>query len=209
MLWAASGAIFAGLIWLSGVLAAPAAKPEPTAHRLSGRGLIPLLKAHSSKHHFSKSTHAHPSCSVQVHNALGRLGFLGLFWAHDLISNDYQFHVSLRVEGKELLAHASTQQLFVPWIQRVAMCTFLHLPTWHVHYPSSPWERGEKLLCKITGVKTLEIQTTRTARKCSIEVSLKPRGAHSHFFLLLFLISSLLDGFMLQSILMEKDYMLN
>lgn len=130
--YAVSWAISACFIWLSGVLAASAAEPEPTAHCLSGRGLIPLLKAHSSKHHFSKATHAHPACPVQPRFPIlmCSLGFLHeggeLLRAPDLISNNYQCHVSLSVEGKELFAHARTQQLFVPRILQRGRATLVH-----------------------------------------------------------------------------------
>lgn len=98
------------------VLAAPGAEPEPTAHCLNGRGLIPLLKAHSSKHHFSKATHAHAALSSQSghHPQILCVGYVkpgvGPWWekllqAPDLISNNYLYHVSLTAEGKGVFAH--------------------------------------------------------------------------------------------------------
>lgn len=41
------------------------AERESTAHSLSGRGLIPGLTSHSSKHCLSKATHANAECPLQ------------------------------------------------------------------------------------------------------------------------------------------------
>lgn len=66
MFWSASGAI-SSLPYLAKWncrLVLPAER-ESTAHCFSGRGLIPGLASHSSKHCLSKATHANAACPLR------------------------------------------------------------------------------------------------------------------------------------------------
>lgn len=168
------------------VLAAPAAEPEPTAHCLNGRGLIPLLKAHSSKHHFYKATHAHVALSGKSSHMVPKYSVLVMWsrgvrpWqekllqAPDLISNNYQYRVSLAVEGKELFVHTSSQQLFVAGILQwgkacpcALPCT--NIPVCHVHYPPSSWQREEILYGKWSNW-SLNVGNLRPSNSWKLEV---------------------------------------
>lgn len=77
------------------------------AHCLSGRGLIPLLKAHSRKYHFSKATHAHPACPFQPRSPILCVGCAQSGVLHE--GGNF-------IKAKELFEHASTLQIFVPQI---------------------------------------------------------------------------------------------